>query len=944
MISRLKRFLDLRPGEALPVLISFVYIAIVMASFLLSKPIRNALFLKEYGPYPLAYVYVAVPLALSVFVPVYTRIAGRFGQRPVIVATLAFFGVTVLGFWYAFTFRPFWSLSAIFYVWVNCYGIIASVQAWTVVNSFFDPRQGRRLFGVIGAGASVGGIVGGLLGKLLVGPIGGTVNLLLVLAALIALAAGTVLLSTYLLPRRRRPGHARPPRTRFRETLALIPRSPYLRLITAAVFLVALATQWTGFQLLLVADERYGGDPDPHRITEFLSEFNVYLGLVAILVQILLTGPALRRFGVPFALPLLPLALCAGTTVILLVPGFWTVVLTNGFDQGLRFSVDKSAYELLYLPLAPGIRANVKSTIDIIVNRAADAFGGVMLGLATSGFIVPGLGVGLRGTAAVNLVVIFVWLGVVWRLRRAYVGAIHESIHQHRLDSDRAAPPMLERSAADALADKLASRNVRDVVYALDLLESQQPPQGGPLVRGLLKHPDSLVRRRALSVLSAAGDDSVTAEVEALLQEPDLEMRTEALLYLARVTGIDPLEKVRELGDFQEFSIRAGMLSFMASPGPTQNIEAARAILDGMVSDRDARARLEAARLLPRLSDEFDAQLTLLLRDLDLEVTRHAVRAVGALRKTAFAAPLVDLLGHTELGADAADALSRLGDVAVRLLRERMFDDRVPIDMRRDIPGVLLRIGTPAAERALMESLLQSDPTLRYRIISSLNKLRQLHPEVRLDPQVIEILLAAEITGHYRSYQVLSALGGTLEAGDPVVQGLSQSMEQEVERIFRLMALLYPDTDLHSAYFGLRSENTLVRANALEFLDNVLKPQLRSLLVPLLDSQVTIAERVEIANRIVGAPVESVEQAVTTLLASEDPWLRSCAAYAAGTLQLHALEPELERLEFDSDPLLRETVRTARRRLAGDREPPPEGVGDADLTSGEWETGTIGVG
>jgi AAA family ATP:ADP antiporter len=785
--------------------------------------------------------------------------------------------------------------------------------------------------------------VGGLLGKLLVGPIGGTVNLLLVLAGLIALAAATVLISTYLLPRRARAAHARTPRPRFRETLVHIRRSPYLRLIALGVFFVAFATQWTGFQLLLVANERYGGHPDPHRITEFLSEFNVYLGLVAIAVQILFTGPALRRFGVSLALPLLPLSLCAGTLLILLVPGFWAVVLTNGFDQGLRFSMDKAAYELLYLPLPVGIRNSVKSTIDIIVNRVADAFGGVALGLATSGFIVPGLGFGLRGTAAVNLIVILGWVVVVWRLRHAYVGAIHESIHQHRLDTDRAAPPVLERSAADALADKLSSRNVRDVVYALDLLESQQPPQGGPLVRALLRHPDSLVRRRALSVLSAAGDASVAGEVEGFLRDPDLEMRTEALLYLARVTGIDPLEKVRELGDFQEFSIRAGMLSFMATPGPTQNIEAARAILDGLVSDRDARARLEAARLLNRLPDEFDAQLALLLRDLDLEVTRHAVRAVGVLRKTAFAPLLADLLGHTDLGSDAADALARLGDVAVRLLRERMFDERVPIDARRDIPGVLLRIGTPAAERALMESLLQSDPMLRYRIIASLNKLRQLHPDVRLDPQVIEILLAAEITGHYRSYQVLGALGGRLEPGDPVVQGLSQSMEQEVERIFRLMALLYPDTDLHSAYFGLRSENTLVRANALEFLDNVLKPQLRSLLVPLLDSQVSVAERAEMANRIVGAPVENVEQAVTTLLASEDPWLRSCAAYAAGTLQLHALDAELERLEFDADPLLRETVRTARRRLAG-RPEPRAADGDADLASGEWGTGTIGVG
>ena len=110
-------------------------------------------------------------------------------------------------------------------------------------------------------------------------------------------------------------------------------------------------------------------------------------------------------------------------------------------------------------------------------------------------------------------------------------------------------------------------------------------------------------------------------------------------------------------------------------------------------------------------------------------------------------------------------------------------------------------------------------------------------------------------------------------------------MEQELERIFRLMALLLPQAGLHDAYVGVRSSNPTVRANALEFLDNVLKPELRHVLVPLLDAQVTVEERIEIANRLVGAPLETPHQAVATLLASEDPWLRSCAIQAVGTLQ-----------------------------------------------------------
>ena len=118
---------------------------------------------------------------------------------------------------------------------------------------------------------------------------------------------------------------------------------------------------------------------------------------------------------------------------------------------------------------------------------------------------------------------------------------------------------------------------------------------------------------------------------------------------------------------------------------------------------------------------------------------------------------------------------------------------------------------------------------------------------------------------------------------------MRHAMEQELERIFRLMALLFPATGLHDAYVGVRSSNPIVRANALEFLDSTLKPELRQVLVPLLDSYVTTEERVALANRFVGAPLETPEQAVATMLASEDVWLRSCGIYAIGALRLHEL-------------------------------------------------------
>ena len=174
-MHRLRRFFDIRPGEGLPVLLTFLYIAVVVASFLLAKPIRNGLFLRQYGAYALVYVYAAVPLVAVALRAGSTRgcrgavrpAAGHRRdaallqpQRPAVLVRVPVPCRSAL-------------LPAVFYVWVNCFGVIAPVQAWSFANSLFDTRQAKRLFGLIGAGASLGAIAGGLLARLLVGPVGG---------------------------------------------------------------------------------------------------------------------------------------------------------------------------------------------------------------------------------------------------------------------------------------------------------------------------------------------------------------------------------------------------------------------------------------------------------------------------------------------------------------------------------------------------------------------------------------------------------------------------------------------------------------------------------------------------------------------------------------------------------------------------------------------------
>jgi HEAT repeat protein len=120
---------------------------------------------------------------------------------------------------------------------------------------------------------------------------------------------------------------------------------------------------------------------------------------------------------------------------------------------------------------------------------------------------------------------------------------------------------------------------------------------------------------------------------------------------------------------------------------------------------------------------------------------------------------------------------------------------------------------------------------------------------------------------------------------------------------------------MHSAYVGLQSHNAVVHDNALEFVENVLSRELREQLVPLLDRDISVDQRVQIADHVIGVPIRTADEAVRVLVATDDSWLQSCAAFLAGELGLARLAPQLRTWLTDPNPLLRESARDALTRL-----------------------------
>jgi AAA family ATP:ADP antiporter len=916
VISVLERALGLTGKELRRALPIFTYLFLTMASSVASKAARDALFLDRFRAIDLPYVDIAIAALVGFAASAYIWFGHRTNLRNLQVGSLLFFAMNAVVFWWWAVASSHESgvLFIAIYLWVGVFSVLAPTQVWTLANRVMTTREAKRSFGFIGSGAILGWIVGGFATRAGVSAYG-TENMLAFTAVALLACAGLVVLIW-----RERPlyvGNDTPASGSERDTFPLIGTfrlvagSPYLKAIAALILISALTTTVAGWQFKAIAKSAV---PNTDDLAMFFGTFNMIAGLMSLLLQLLLTGRVLRTMGVGPALFIVPTAMLMGSAGVFLLGTLVAAAALKASDQVLRYSIDKATVELLYLPVSSAHTFRVKSFIDTVVYRLGDASGGLLVLLFAAVLGWPPARVSL-----VAIVLIGGWMVAAFVARRQYVENLRASIHQHRVDHERQLMPVLDRDTTQLISSRLKG-NSREIAYALSLFEMSRDRKIHPAVRGLLHHEQPEIRQQAVRLLARAGDATVKPEVEKLVRDPNLAVRTEALLYLTAFDNSDPLARIEQLGDFEDFSIRAALVAFLARPGRAQNLEAARLLLAKMSEEpgeEGRRTRLEAARLLAILPDSFDRELRVLLDDDDVEVARAAIAAAGALKKRTVIGTLLERLPDPALNEAAVAALARFGDRIVGTLRDYLTDAEMNVEIRREIPKVLQEIATPAAQAVLIESVLDRDVVLRYHTIAALNKLSQAHPERSSGGKLIESVLAAEIMGHYRSYQVLGTLGTALDdPANPIEHGLRESMEKESERIFRLLKILYPQYDMHSAYVGLQSADPVVHDNAVEFMDSVLPPEVRSLIIPLFDRNVPVSARIVTANKILGSSLGDREEAIEVMALSEDPWLRACAAYAMGEMRLTRFAGKLDEWAHDSaDPLLRATAEDAREKL-----------------------------
>ena len=860
-MNALRSFLRLERGEEWPALLVFLYLTLALTSYIIAKAVRDSLFLNQFSALALPYVYIGVAVLIGFIVAIYVRLSSRMRQSSLISGTLLFFIVNTLFLWWAA--RVSWApISIVFYIWANIFGIIITAQVWTVASTVFDTRQAKRLFPLIGSGGILGGALGGLIATAVVRSVG-TDNLLLALVLLLGVSIAIV----QVLSRRYSPPvveaiggrHSSRGNVNIKSVLEITARSRYLRLIATLLALSAIVTLIIDFQFKLIVQQSLLSKDE---LTAFFGSFYAYVGLFSFLLQFLAGSRIVERYGVKLTLMMLPLALLGGTAILLAYPArLWAGILLKGSDGMLRYSIDKSTLELLYVPVPQSTKAQVKAVIDMVLQRLSDGIGGLLLLLMTSV-----LGFGLVGVGFFNVALLMLWVWAARETRKEYVSTVRASLAERQILPETALrAAFLEPASREAMRSMLRQKDEEVVLYAMELalaigLKDLVTPD-------LFRHPSRLVRLKAVE--TAPLTDAET--LERLLSDPDAAVRARMV---ARVCELDSPHRpmatiVKHLGA-PDLRVRLASLACLAQHLGKAGTDTVRKHLTDIISELDDASGewTDVAESLGEIPGTAALDLHVrLLHYADRDVRRRAVISAGRAQHRELVPILVRLLADRALAAEARDALRQYGARILGTLQDLLHDSREDIEVRRQIPLVLANIANQQSVDTLLDSLFEEDGLLRFRAIRALNKLRISGEPLRFDPEKISRRIREEGEKLDRYRHALATLYPTGESPDLLPHLLKDKINQGQERVFRLLALMLPPTAAHASYKALIGNDRVKRASAAEYLDNVLPRQMKRWVLPLVEAKEM-------------APRGSVREILKSFLEKGDALIQECTVEA----------------------------------------------------------------
>ena len=412
-ISRfLKRVSRIEAHEVNATLSSFLFVVILMSAYYILRPVRDAM-ASDWSDAEVSWLWTINFFISTAVVALYGVAVSRFRFQLLVPTVYGFFALTFVVFYVAASGSVDRILiDKAFYVWVSVFSLLHISVFWSFMSDLFNKEQAGRLFGIIAAGASVGGLIGPAIPSFFSESLG-TDNLMLIASGMLLLPIPIIfylqslksseLYNEDFISQNAPAKIGGNPFAGFK----LFFSNPYLLAIALFIFLYTGISSFVYFELKnLLADFSR-----PER-TAVWAQMDLAVNTLSIATGLFATGRIMSKFGMPVTIALVPVLICIGLIVIAISPVMAVVVGLQILRRAGNYAVTRPAREMLFTRVDRETRFKAKPVIDIVAYRGGDT---IMAWLFTG--LTQGLGLGLASVALVGA-----GIAALWTLVALYLG------------------------------------------------------------------------------------------------------------------------------------------------------------------------------------------------------------------------------------------------------------------------------------------------------------------------------------------------------------------------------------------------------------------------------------------------------------------------------------------------------------------------------------------
>ncbi len=409
---------------------AWLYIFSILSSYYVMRPIREQMGVSG-GIQNLPWLFTATLIGMIVLNVPFGYLVKRLPRIRFIPITYRFFTANIILFAIALYLadreQAIW-IGRFFFVWLSVFNLFVVSIFWQTIVDVFTSEQGKRLFGLIAAGATLGAITGSATTAVFARSLP-TWGLLLGAALLLEVAVFSLKRLSRLSDQLyRKPSSQSGERAIGGSAFAGIVhvvKSPYLLNVSLFLILFAITSTFLYFEQVGIAAKAF---PDRGAQTAFFASVDLAVNVLTLLIQLFLTGRVVRLLGVGLALAFLPLLTIFGFGIVLYAPTMLAIVAFQVLRRAGDYGIVRPAREVLYTVLAREDRYKAKNFIDTVVYRLGDQVGAWSYAL-----------VGALGWSAGALPLLALPISLVWLVNSIWLGRKQEELATHTPAAARSA-------------------------------------------------------------------------------------------------------------------------------------------------------------------------------------------------------------------------------------------------------------------------------------------------------------------------------------------------------------------------------------------------------------------------------------------------------------------------------------------------------------------------